>query len=67
MDTEIGENNNFEIIIDIINETLDSDNYRSEYASELARGQQRAYDLCLSKCTAFKEYKANKGRDVKEE
>lgn len=67
MDTDIGENNNFEHIINIINETLDSESYRSESVGELAKGQQKAYDLSLSKCAAFNEYKANKGRDVKEE
>jgi hypothetical protein len=67
IDTDIGENNNFESIINIIDETLDSPNYRSESVDELSKGQQRAYDTSLSKCAAFKEYKANKGRDVKEE
>lgn len=67
MDTDIGENNSFESILNIIDETLDSENYKSESVAELAKGQQRAYDQSLSKCAAFNEYKANKGRDVKEE
>jgi hypothetical protein len=35
--------------------------------SELAKGQIRAYTDVLKKCSAFNEYKASKGRDIKEE
>jgi Na+/phosphate symporter len=68
METKINDMN-FDDIIKIINETLNEQNgYKSESIEELgSKVQIKHYGDVLKKCTQFNEYKANNGRDIREE
>lgn len=66
METSILAEINFEEILIIIKQTLDSQNYSSEFITKFKKGMFSLYRGVLSN-PKFREYAANNRRDLKEE